>query len=69
MQILVDFENGVPILIGTYWMQCIESFSVIWFVDIVANCGTKQNCKIAFDFKENIVVSWNFWLVYMNNIF
>ena len=37
---LLTLKMGVPILIGTYWMQCIEfglsSFSVIWFADIGA---------------------------------
>ena len=36
---LLTLKMGVPILIGTYWMQYIEfglSFSVIWFADMVA---------------------------------
>ena len=34
MQILVEFEYGVPILIGTYWVQYIE-FGLSFFSDMV----------------------------------
>ena len=67
MQILVDFENGDT---------CNEfglSFSVIWFADMVAYLWN-QNRIVRFltvlkKTDKNIVAGWNFWLIYMKNIY
>ena len=67
---------GISILIGTYWMQCIE-FGLSIFSDIVCWRGClsvepNRIVRLLMVLKktdQNIVAGWNFWLVYMNIIY
>ena len=71
MQILVDFEMGVPIL-----MQCIE-ISWSFFSDMVCRHGclsAEPNIIVRLlmvlkKTDKNIMAGWNVWLVYMNDIY
>ena len=69
---LLTLEMGVPILIGTYWMQCIE-FGLSFLSDMVAfSVEPNKIVRLLMVLKitdKNIVAGWNFWLVYMNNIY
>ena len=73
---LLTLKTGVPILIATYWMPCIE-FGLSFFSDMVCWHGCisvepNRIVRLLMVLKKtdkNIVAGWNFWLVYMNNIY
>ena len=73
---LLTLKTGVPILIGTYWMPCIE-FGLSFFSDMVCWHGCisvepNRIVRLLMVLKKtdkNIVAGWNFLLVYMNNIY
>ena len=73
---LLTLKTGVPILIATYWMSCIE-FGLSFFSDMVCWHGCisvepNRIIRLLMVLKKtdkNIVAGWNFLLVYMNNIY
>ena len=73
---LLTLKMGVSLLIGTYWMQCIE-FCLSFFSDmfcwhVCLSVEPNRIVRLLMVLKKtdkNIVAGWNFWLVYMNNIY
>ena len=60
---------GVPILIGTYWMQCIE-FGLSFFSGMFVEPNRIVRLLMVLKKTDkNIVVGWHLWLVYMTNIY
>ena len=73
---LFTLKTGVPILVPSYWMPCIE-FCLSFFSDMVCwhGCISVEPNRIVRLFMvlkktdKNIVAGWNCFLVYMNNIY
>ena len=66
---LLTLKMGVPILIGTYWMQCIE-FGLSFFNGMFVEPNRIVRLLMVLKKTDkNIVVGWHLWLVYMTNIY